>query len=152
WLGIRPGTDGLFILSLIHELLQADRIDLDYLVRYTNAPWLVIQAAGSAEDGLFARNSDGRPLVFAGKRGALVDALEPGTTPRLIGHATLPDGRRAVPAFELMARRYLDPIYSPDAVAPRTGIPAETIRRIAGELARVALEEPVVLEQPWTDW
>src|SRR6185503_6893953 len=27
WVGIRPGTDGLFILALIHELLRADKID-----------------------------------------------------------------------------------------------------------------------------
>ena len=37
WIGIRPGTDGLFVLSLIHELLNADRIDFEYLGRYTNA-------------------------------------------------------------------------------------------------------------------
>src|SRR6516225_9693743 len=55
WVGIRPGTDGLFVLSLVHELLKADCIDVDYLGRYTNAAWLVIQAPGSADDGLFAR-------------------------------------------------------------------------------------------------
>ncbi len=37
WIGIRPGTDGLFVLALVHELLRADKIDLDYLVRYANA-------------------------------------------------------------------------------------------------------------------
>ncbi|MGC2199854.1 MAG: molybdopterin-dependent oxidoreductase, partial [Stellaceae bacterium] len=37
WVGIRPGTDGLLVLALIHELLKADRIDIDYLGRYTNA-------------------------------------------------------------------------------------------------------------------
>ena len=37
WVGIRPGTDGLFVLALVHELLRTDRIDLDFLVRYTNA-------------------------------------------------------------------------------------------------------------------
>src|SRR5216683_1372489 len=26
WIGIRPGTDGIFVLSLIHELLRADKI------------------------------------------------------------------------------------------------------------------------------
>ena len=46
WLGIRPGTDGLFVLALVHELLRAGRIDVDYLIRYTNAPWLVIQDRG----------------------------------------------------------------------------------------------------------
>jgi len=56
WIGIRPGTDGLFVLSLIHELLHADKVDLEYLGRYTNAAWLVIQAPGTADDGLFARN------------------------------------------------------------------------------------------------
>ncbi|MDE2463301.1 MAG: molybdopterin-dependent oxidoreductase, partial [Alphaproteobacteria bacterium] len=42
WIGIRPGTDGLFVLALIHELLKAGKIDLEYLARYTNAPHLVI--------------------------------------------------------------------------------------------------------------
>ena len=44
WVGIRPGTDGMFVGALIHELLVNQQIDLDYLVRYTNAPWLVIRA------------------------------------------------------------------------------------------------------------
>ncbi len=43
WIGIRPGTDGLFVAAMIHELLKTEQIDVDYLVRYTNAPWLVIQ-------------------------------------------------------------------------------------------------------------
>ena len=46
WIGIRPGTDGLFAFALIHELLRSDRIDLDYLVRYTNAHWLVVRNPG----------------------------------------------------------------------------------------------------------
>jgi anaerobic selenocysteine-containing dehydrogenase len=48
WVGIRPGTDGLLVGALIHEVLQSERIDLDYLVRYTNAPALVIESPGSA--------------------------------------------------------------------------------------------------------
>ena len=41
WYGITPGTDGLLILSLVHLLLKAGRVDLDYLARWTNAPVLV---------------------------------------------------------------------------------------------------------------
>ena len=41
WVGITPGTDGLFILSLVHCLLKAGKIDLDYLTRFTNAPVLL---------------------------------------------------------------------------------------------------------------
>ena len=48
--------------ALIHELLQTQTIDVDYLVRYTNAPWLVIRDPGAADDGLFARDADGNPL------------------------------------------------------------------------------------------
>jgi anaerobic selenocysteine-containing dehydrogenase len=29
WIGIRPGTDGLLILAVVHELLKARKIDLD---------------------------------------------------------------------------------------------------------------------------
>ena len=36
-------------------------------------------------------------------------------------------------------------------VAARTGIAAATIRRISAELAHLAFEREVVIEQPWTD-
>ena len=65
WIGIRPGTDGLFAFALIHELLRMDRIDLEYMVRYANAHWLVIDDPGGAEDGLFARDADGHALCWA---------------------------------------------------------------------------------------
>jgi len=55
WLGIKPGSDGLFVMSLIHTLLHAQKVDLEYLVRYTNAHWLVAQAPGS--DGGIRRNN-----------------------------------------------------------------------------------------------
>ena len=104
WIGVRPGTDGIFVLSLIHELLKADKVDLDYLARYTNAGWLVVQAPGTARDGLFARTDSGAPLVL-GKDGAAVSALEAGVEMRMVGEATLPGGRKAVPVFQLIAER-----------------------------------------------
>ena len=151
WIGIRPGTDGLFVLSLIHELLRADKIDFAYLGRYTNAAWLVIQAPGAADDGLFARNAAGEPLVLDAA-GGLTSALETGVEARVVGDATLPNGRRAVPVFQLLAERYLDPRYAPDAVAATCGIPAERIRGLAAEIARVAFEEEIEIAQKWTDW
>ena len=152
WLGIRPGTDGLFVMSLIRELLLADKIDADYLVRYTNAPWLVIQAPGTAEDGLFARDASGNPLCWNLKGKATANALLADVAPALAGDFTLPDGRRAVPAFQLMAQRYMDERYAPERVATETGIEAATIRRLAAELAHAAFEQTVTIEQPWTDW
>ena len=126
WIGIRPGTDGLFVLALVHELLKGDRVDLDYLVRYTNAAWLVIQAPGAPDDGLFARGETGEPLVLE-PSGALASGMAASGLVRLVGEAALPDGRRAVPVFQLVAERYLDPCFAPEAVAETCGIPAATV-------------------------
>ncbi|HLS83044.1 MAG TPA: molybdopterin oxidoreductase family protein [Arenimonas sp.] len=149
WVGIRPGTDGLLVFALIHELLKADRVDLDYLVRYTNAHWLVLDNPGGADDGLFAR--DGEERVLCWSEGAPAPAEDTGIHPAIVGDYTLPDGRRARPVFHLVAERYLDPEYAPEAVADRCGVPAATIRRLAHEVAAAAFDAPVVIEQPWTD-
>jgi sulfite dehydrogenase (quinone) subunit SoeA len=151
WIGIRPGTDGLFALSLVHELLRADRVDLDYLARYTNAGWLVIQAPGTADDGIFARNDKGSPLVLD-KAGGVASALDAGVEMRMVGNAVLSDGRKAVPVFQVIAERYLDPQYAPEAVAATCGVPAARIRDLAKEIGRIAFEEAIELPVPWTDW
>jgi anaerobic selenocysteine-containing dehydrogenase len=152
WIGIRPGTDGMFVLALIHELLRADRIDLDFLARYTNAPWLVVQDPGGANDGLVARDGAGHPLCWDRQCGQAIDALLPDVAPAMVGEFTLADGRCAVPVFQLLAQRYLDARYSPDAVAKVTDVPAATIQRIAAELAHAAFEQQIALDIPWTDW
>ena len=115
WIGIRPGTDGLFVGSLIHELMRAEKIDLDYLVRYTNAPWLVIQDPASPDDGLFARDREGKPLAFDRTTGGIVDATRADISPALTGEFQLPDGRTARPAFALIAERYLADSFTPEA-------------------------------------
>ena len=151
WIGIRPGTDGLFAFALIHELLRTDRIDLDYLVRYCNAHWLVIDDPCAADHGLFARDADGNPLSFDRRTDSCVLANATGIQPVVVGEVTLPDGRKAVPVFQRIVERYLDPQYSPDGVAERCGIPADTIRRIARELAEAAFDHEIRIQQPWTD-
>src|SRR5215207_1431639 len=85
WIGIRPGTDGLFVLALVHELLKAGKVDPDYLIAYTNAPVLVIQEPGAADDGLFLRGADDRPLAWDREAGAAVSALDPYIKPALTG-------------------------------------------------------------------
>ena len=152
WVGIAPGSDGLFALAIVHELLKAGKVDLPYLVRYTNSPWLVVQNPGAADDGMFARDDDGNPLCWDQETQSAASALRPDVSPAMKGEFTLPDGRVAKPVFHILAERYLREEYSPANVAGRTGIPAETIRRLAAEIAHVAFEEEVVIDQPWTDW
>ncbi|QIL19282.1 molybdopterin oxidoreductase family protein [Thermomonas sp. HDW16] len=151
WIGIRPGTDGLFAFALAHELLRMDRIDLDYLVRYANAHWLVIDHPGGADDGLFARDADGNALCWNTDTNAATDANAIGIAPAVVGEYVLADGRKTRPVFQLIADRYLDPQYSPDAVSERCGIPADTIRRIARELTEAAFDSKLSLPIAWTD-
>lgn len=151
WIGIRPGTDGLFVGALIHELLTAQKIDGDYVLRYTNSPWLIIENSGGADDGLFARNAQGSALVWDSHSNSPMPGLSPDAAPKLMGRFKLPDGRRVVTAFTLIAERFLEPEWAPDKVAERCGVPAETIKRIAAEIARTAFEEEIALDVPWTD-
>ncbi|MGB3643183.1 MAG: molybdopterin oxidoreductase family protein [Mesorhizobium sp.] len=151
WIGIRPGTDGLLILSVIHELLKARKIDVDYLARYTNAPWLVIDAPGTAEHGLFARDGEGRALVYETVTERVVPVGTKGARAALSGRVQLADGRFAVPSFQLLAEKYLDEKYAPEKVARQTGLAVDTIRGLAGEIARVAFDEAISIDQPWTD-
>ncbi len=134
WVGITPGTDGLFILALVHELMKAGKVDLDYLARYTNAPVLVDSDPKSPDYGLFLKDDDGKPLVVDRVTGKLTPFDQPGVRPDLAGtHRQA--GITHVPVFHMMAERYLAPEYAPEAVAERCGIPATKIKVIAAELA-----------------
>ncbi|MDR9393204.1 MAG: molybdopterin oxidoreductase family protein [Roseovarius sp.] len=151
WVGITPGTDGLFILSLVHCLMKAGRIDLDYLARYTNAPCIVNRDSKSPDYGLFLRDAAGKPQVIDRRTGKLAPFDRPGVRPDL--HATYRDGHIThKPVLHLMASRYLDKQYAPEAVAARCGVRASKIRAIAAELARVAFDEEIVLDREWTDF
>jgi sulfite dehydrogenase (quinone) subunit SoeA len=152
WLGINPGTDGLFVLALVHELLRLDRIDLDFLARYTNAPWLVVRNPGGPDDGLFARDIAGRPLCWDRNNGRAIDANAPDASPIMAGEYRLPDGRLTTTVFQLVAERYLDASFSPESVAGDVGISAAAIRRVASELAHAAFAQEIVLDVPWVDW
>ena len=147
-----PGTDGLFILSLIQVLMESGKIDIDYLIRYTNAPWLVIRNPGAENDGLFLRDDDGTPLMLDRKTGKTIASNKAGVTPALQGEITLKEGGVAVPAFTLMAEEWMNPELSPEATAEKTGIPAARVRKIAAELAEAAFEKTITIDQPWTDW
>lgn len=152
WVGITPGTDGLFIMALIHELLRAGKVDVDYLIRYTNAPFLVIEDPGAADHGLFARDKDGTPLVVDRASGKIAPWTDTKVKPHLSGAVTLADGRKARPVFELLAEEYSKPDYAPESIAETTGLEVQQIKRIAAELAKTAFDEEIVIDQPWSDF
>jgi sulfite dehydrogenase (quinone) subunit SoeA len=151
WVGITPGTDGLFILSMIHCLMKAGRIDLHYLAQYTDAPVLLNGDEKSPEFGLFLRDEDGKELVIDRNTGKPAPFDQPGVKPDLSATYRA-KGITHRPVFHRMAEMYLSEDYAPEAVADRVGIPAKRIRAIAAELARVAFDEAFELPHEWTDF
>ncbi len=151
WVGITPGTDGLFILSLCHVLLRTGHIDLDYLARFTNAPCLVIDNPGSDDHGLLLKDADGKSLVIDRVTGKPAPFDQKGVRPDL-GAEYDADGVSCRTVFQHLAERYLDDAYAPETVAEACGVSAGKIRAVAAELARVAFEEVFEIDQPWTDF
>ena len=151
WVPIRPGHDGLLALSIVHVLLSRELFDWEFLVRYTNAPWLVVQTPGQKGDGLFLRDEAGNPLVWDLEKESFVSALEADIAPALFGEFVAPDGRPVKTVMTLVAERYLDERYAPRNVARECGVPGETIERLALEMAHVAFKETIELDIQWTD-
>lgn len=152
WVPIRPGTDGMLALSMVHVLLQNEQFDWEFLLRYTNAPFLVVQTPGQKGDGLIYRDEAGHPLVWDLEKEAFVNGMEPGVKAALFGDFQSPDGRPLRTIMSILADRYLDERFSPANAARLTGVPAETIERLALEMAHVAFKESIEVEVEWTDW
>ena len=151
WVGITPGTDGLFILSLVHCLMKAGKIDLNYLAQFTNAPCLVNGDEKSPEFGLLLRDDAGKELVMDRKTGKLTAFDKKGVQPDLTAtHRHAGISHRTV--MQHMAERYLKDEYAPETVAERVGISAKRIRTLAAEIARVAFDEAFELDVEWTDF
>ena len=72
-----------------------------------------------------------------------------GADPRLTGHYALPDGTPVKPAFQLLVDRVAD--CTPEWASGLTGIPAETIVRLAHEMGVTARDHKIHLPNAWTD-
>ena len=150
WVGITPGTDGLFILSLVHCLLKTGQIDLKYLRDFTDAPLLLDCDPDSPTHGLILRDENGKALVMDRKTGKPVP-FDGDVDPDLNG-AIRKAGISHTTVFHALVHKYLDPQYAPEAVAETVGLPAERIHALAAEIARVAFDEAFELDIPWTDF
>ena len=152
WLAIKPGTDGIFAMAMIHVLLRDGQIDDEFLIRYTNAPQLVVNTPGQVGDGLLCRDAEGQTQVFDQLSESFVPANAVDVAPALLGDYTTPDGMPVRTAFSLLYDKYMDEQYSPQAAAEECGIDAETIERMALEMAHVAFQESITIDVEWTDW
>jgi anaerobic selenocysteine-containing dehydrogenase len=159
WVPIRPGTDGALLLALIHELIVQGLYDREFLVRYTNAGQLVNLDEASDDFGLFMRDPEVEyePGCFDPQdqywwdrhtNGAVRTHSE-GADPFLLGRFAMPDGKPVAPSFQLLVDRVAQ--YTPEWAAAISGVPAETIRRLAHEMGVMARDGKIELPIAWTD-
>ncbi len=131
WVPIRPGTDGAFLLAVIHEILAKGLYDRQFVVQYTNAGELVNLDAAHDEFGMFVRTEvpqeeacydPQNKLWWDRHQNKAVVSHTKGADPFLLGEFTLADGTAVKPAFQLLQDRVQD--YTPEWAAQITGVPA----------------------------
>jgi len=158
WVPIRPGTDGAFLLAVIHEIIALGLYDREFVARYTNGGQLVVCDPASPREGMIARAPGAQEtgtdypqdqLWWDRHSDRAVRTHAPGADPRLFGRFALEDGTPVVPAFQLLADRVKQ--YSAEWAEGVTGIPAATIRRLAHEMGVVARDQKIELPIAWTD-
>jgi len=158
WVPIKPGTDGALFLALIHEIINQGLYDREFLVRYTNSAQLVNQAKASTEFGMFMRaevpEEEGcfdpqNKLWWDRLSNKAVVTHAEGADPYLLGEFELPDGTKVKPSFQLLVERVKD--YTPEWASAITGVPVETIKRLAYEMGITARDQKIELPIAWTD-
>lgn len=158
WIPIKPGTDGALLLALVNEIINQGLYDRDFLVQYTNSAQLVNMDENSSEYGMFVRfevpPEEGcfdpqNKLWWDRELNRPISTHTEGADPFLLGEFRLDDGTPVKPAFQLLVDRVKD--YTPEWAAKITGIPVETIKRLAYEMGIVARDQKIELPISWTD-
>jgi anaerobic selenocysteine-containing dehydrogenase len=158
WVPIKPGTDGALLLALTNEIIRQGLYDREFLVQYSNAAELVNLDEDSSDYGMFVRSDvpveEGcfdpqNKLWWDRELNQPVTTHTPGADPYFLGDFTLDDGTPVKTSFQLLVDRVKK--YTAEWACGITGIPAETIRRLAHEMGITARDEKIELPIPWTD-
>ncbi|VAW66170.1 Anaerobic dimethyl sulfoxide reductase chain A, molybdopterin-binding domain [hydrothermal vent metagenome] len=159
WVPIKPGTDNALILALVRELIETGLYDREFVKDYSNSGQLVNCDESSEDHGMFVRMDIHDPeigcfdhqnqLWWDRNTNKAVRTHTEGADPFLLGEFTLDNGTPVKPAFQLLKESVEE--YTPEWASTVTGIPAETIRRLAHEMGIVARDEKIELPIAWTD-
>ncbi|QDA53836.1 twin-arginine translocation signal domain-containing protein [Sutterella faecalis] len=163
WVPIRPGTDSAFLLSMIGIGITEKLVDFEFLRRYTNAPYLIEVGThrpitadelieGASKDAFVVMNRASSAFAAMGlardEKGAVKGYDEPeGVDPDLdyAGTVRTVDGRdlSVETAFVRFSKTAI--AWTPEKASLTTGIPSETIVRIA----RAFFTEGGVCDDGW---
>jgi anaerobic selenocysteine-containing dehydrogenase len=128
WLPIKPGSDLAFFLALANLLIETGYVDREYLTKHTNGPFLV------GADGFFLREGD-KELVWDLNTSLARPYDAAGVSPALEGTYTV-NGSSYKTSFQLLAEHLRQ--YTPEWASSASGISADTIRTVAGEMGKAA--------------
>ncbi len=139
WIPVKAGSDAALALAIISVIINETLFDEDYVAGHTNGPFLV-----RTDNGKFLRESDlfpeGDPQNYiywdmASRQPKAIGPRTyefPGSKPALFG-TYKPHGVPCRPAFQLLAN--LANEHLPANVEEMTGVPAETVTKLAREYA-----------------
>jgi anaerobic selenocysteine-containing dehydrogenase len=123
WLRIRPSTDVVLAMSMIHVIIEEGLFDREFVTKWTNAPYLVDTASGD-----LLRDAEGRYLVWNAENNEAAPADTPGVKLALEGSFEVA-GLSCKTAWQLLRERCA--AYPPGEAAPITWLKAEDIVRAA---------------------
>jgi anaerobic selenocysteine-containing dehydrogenase len=127
------------------------------LVNYTNSAELINLDADSDDYGMFIRTNEPgeegcfdpqNKLWWDRKTNQAVNVREEGADPYLLGKYEV-NGKPVKTAFQMLKERVEE--YTPEWAEGVTGIPKETIIRLAHEMGVVARDQKIELPIQWTD-
>ncbi|QOJ79171.1 molybdopterin-dependent oxidoreductase [Infirmifilum lucidum] len=131
WIPIIPGTDAAFLLSMVHVIIQEKLYDEAWVKKYTNACFLIKQD-GTPVTGKDVGKDTTDYVVYDLDAKDFV-SYKAAKNPALEWEGDAPNVGRVRTAFLLLRDRAA--LYPPEEAEKITGVPADTIRRIAREFA-----------------
>lgn len=132
WVPIVPGTDGIICLAMLNVIVNELGIfDAHYLSHRSNAPYLV------GADGHYVRDKEtDKPMIWDLIASKAKTFDDPTVEDIALDGTYEAQGVSCQPTWELLKARFKE--YTPEQASAVSGVPAETIRRIATEFARAA--------------
>ena len=152
WVPMVPGTVIPFVMSLTHVLVNELGVyDEPFLKNHTNAAYLIgpdghyVRAAQPLLDDPVRMKKVGKPLVWDAVDGVAKPFDDPGLKRVALTGTCVVNGVTVKPAFQAVKDHVSQ--YPPEKTADITGIPADTVRQIAGDFAKNAhIGETVVID------
>ena len=138
WLPIKPGTDLAMALALCQQLIEMGYLDVPYLSKYTNSPYLI------GDDGVALRLPNG--VDEEGNESTIEAVWDPATgAPVAAGSIDMPalegtfthEGASYTTAFDLFKTHVAGS--TPEWAAEITGLDAGDIRTIAKDFGEAAM-------------